>query len=145
MNSKDNFKELQEKFWNGETSLEEEKLLKTHYAENQSDDELSIYFDYLKSEQEITYTPKKEAKVVRFNWRRIMSIAASFAVLVSAFFLVQGNQWGNGSGGTYYAQSPEEALEITQNALSIINSKLNQGNAMIFNNLEEYNKVNLFK
>jgi len=143
MSSKINIAELQEKFWNGETSLEEEKLLKSHFAEGESNDGIDVYFQYLSTEKALNYAPKKQVKVVRMNTtRRVMAIAASLIVLVSGYFFIQQNHTQD---NVYYAQTPEEALEITKNALSVINNNVNKGNSLIFNNLNEYNKVNLFK
>ncbi|MEE9373361.1 MAG: hypothetical protein V3V00_09945 [Saprospiraceae bacterium] len=141
MNWKGNIKELQEKFWNGETSLEEEKILRSYHAENASEDILAHYLKYTKDQSAIIYTPKNKANVVRMTRRKIISIAASVAILVSAFFLFDNN---SKPSNIYVASSPEEALLITQNAFAFINSKVNHTNNLVISNLSEYNKVNFF-
>ncbi len=142
MNWKDNIEDLQEKFWNGDTTLEEEKLLRSYHLEQDEDDVTAHYFNFLTDEANISFNPKKKAKTLRMRARTIYSIAASFAILVTAFLLMQPR---NSKAEVYLAQSPEEALEITQNALAIISDKVNRSNDLIFDNLNEYNKINFIK
>ena len=97
---------------------------------------------FLTDEANISFNPKKKAKTLRMRARTIYSIAASFAILVTAFLLMQPR---NSKAEVYLAQSPEEALEITQNALAIISDKVNRSNDLIFDNLNEYNKINFIK
>lgn len=143
MNWKDNIEDLQEKFWNGETSLEEEKWLKSYHSENDTDDITAHYFNFLVEEGAVNFKPKEKVKTLRLRVRTIYSIAASFAILVTAVLLMQPN--GGSTENVYVAQSPEEALEITQNALAFISGKVNKSNDLIFNSLNEYNKINFIK
>ena len=142
MSWKDNIENLQDKFWNGETSLEEEKILKSHFKELDEDDITAHYFSYLAKEGAIAYEPRQKVKTMRFRARTIYSIAASFAILVTAVLLMRPTTSGP---DVYVAQSPEEALEITQNTLAFISGKVNKSNELIFNNLNEYNKINFIK
>lgn len=142
MSWKGNIEDLHEKFWNGESTLEEEKILKTYYADNPSEDVTGQYFLFLKDEGAITYSAKKKDNVIKMGSRKILSIAASVAVLVAAVFLLKPT---NASSDVYVANSPEEALLITQNTLAFISGKVNKSNDVLFNNLSEYNKINFFK
>jgi len=134
---------LLEKYWEGESSLEDEQILHLYF--NQTDTaphhkELVPYFKYLKQEKAISIDvteavmhkinkmPSK-TKVVQIEWRRIISIAASIALFLSVSLAVfqyqqlKKSEWVEMD--TY--QTPEEALEQTKAALAYLSSRMNRG------------------
>ncbi|MBL7782904.1 MAG: hypothetical protein JNM22_16870 [Saprospiraceae bacterium] len=79
---------LLEKFWEGDTTLEEERLLKAYFASGQVDDSLKSYapfFQVLRQEQavELQRPPVvTEVRPVTYNWKPWLA-AASVALLLT--------------------------------------------------------------
>ena len=80
---------LLEKYWEGDTTLEEERLLKTYFASNKVADNLSQYaplFQVFREEQSVEFSKKTTATAiqpVQYNWKP-WAVAASVALLLSA-------------------------------------------------------------
>ena len=134
-----------EKYWKGETSLEEEKLLKKHFS-NQSDQEspeqaLSSYFS---EEGSKTYTKVIEMpKSARRSYSIIISIAATLLILIGAL-------WTFNNGNQAYSNEividdPQVALEITREAFALLNGKVGQGEEAIMDHIEHLDKTLIFK
>ena len=137
-------KELLEKYFDGNTSLEEERKLKQYFRSAKVDEEMKPFgplFQAIDNEQVEGVSDEFEsnlfakldegAKVVRMNsWRRnILRIAAVGAVLLAAYFAlrptpaqVQEIAWEK-----YEVTDEELALEETKKALMLLSSKLNRG------------------
>ncbi len=88
-----NFSEIQallDRYWEAETSLEEERMLKEYFNSGQIDDRLRAFlplFQSLKAEQQVEF---KKARVVDMQPRRYAwhawTAAASLALLLTAGF-----------------------------------------------------------
>jgi hypothetical protein len=135
--------DLLEKYWAGESSLEDEQILHLYF--NQSEvslhhEELVAYFKYLKSERNIEIDVTDEVmqkiqkapaqtKVIDMSWRKIISIAATIALIFSVGLGVFQYQQLKKSEltalDTY--QTPEEALEQTKAALAYLSARMNRG------------------
>jgi len=117
-----------EKYFQGETSVSEEKELKNYFSSSDVAHHLVHYkpmFGYFSkaTEQKFNQTILLQAKKQYVGW---LSIAASVVVLlgISTFtYLHQPKQMDD--LGTY--ESPEEAFEATQKALSMLSEKVNVG------------------
>lgn len=122
-----------EKYFQGETSIAEEKQLKEYFSSSNVAQHLEQYrpmFGYFsqvkeqKSTQEIPLQTKKR----KVAW---LSIAASVAVLlgIGAFFYVSEKNAipvvAQSELGTY--DNPEEAFEATQKALALLSNNVNVG------------------
>lgn len=86
-----NFSDIQallDRYWEGETTLEEERALKAYFASGEVDERLRAaapLFQALREEQTVQYAHQVKAatlKPVLFNWQKIAA-AASVALLLS--------------------------------------------------------------
>jgi hypothetical protein len=117
-----------EKYFQGETSILEEKELKNYFSSSDVAQHLEQYkplFGYFSKakEQEFKQTIPLQAKKRNVAW---LSIAASVVVLlgISTFTYLYQPQEPNDLG-TY--DSPEAAFEATQKALSMLSKNVNVG------------------
>ena len=111
--------ELLNKYWKGESSLEEEKLLKGHFKENPSLTGEGAYFRYLSNEKNTTLTASANSKKAKKNW---LSAAATVTVGLITALLV----FNNANKDPFAEEDPEKAMEATRKALLMIGSSLNQ-------------------
>ena len=110
--------ELLAKYWNGETTLEEEKAIKAHFAQNPSLSEDGKYFRMLAKNKEVSMPAKQRKK--QPSW---MSAAAVVLIgVATALFVVQ-----NQNNDPYAIEDPERALEMTRSLLIMVGSELNEG------------------
>jgi len=138
-----NIDELIDKFWKGETTLEEEKVLQDHWSSSDLEDNVdSIYFEYLTDERGKSYSPQQRSGIVYMFRKNMVAIAASVAILLASVFTFNSLKE---KPEVYIVDTPEEALLVTQNAFAFINSKVQKGNDAVFSNLDEFNKFNFFK
>lgn len=115
-------KELQEKYWAGETSLAEEAELKAYFKKNPSLTMEERYWNALKAKQ--SQTPPKSFKHPSANWRSRWSVAAAITVgLIAAVLVIQDAR----SQREFVVEDPKEAYEITRKALLMVSSGLNEG------------------
>jgi len=141
-------KKLLRKYYNGETSLEQEEVLRTFFASRNVPGHLeaekkmfTYYYDPFKDE---AANPALEGKIldaIRIEGSRysiqpvkkrlylFTSVAASFLILLGSYFLITGK---NGIGfslkkyeDTY--ESPELAYLETKKTLLLISEKFNRG------------------
>jgi hypothetical protein len=117
-----------EKYFQGETSISEEKELKNYFASTDVAQHLEQYkslFGYFSkaTEQKFNQTIPLQAKKRNVGW---LSIAASVVVLlgISTFTYLHQPE-SSDDLGTY--ESPEAAFEATQKALSLLSKKVNVG------------------
>lgn len=121
---------LVEKYFQGETSLAEEKELQNYFSSSDVAQHLEHYrpmFGYFASarEQKSTHDiPLPSEKRKNVAW---LSIAASVVVLLGIGTFTYFNYDGNTAQdlGTY--DDPKEAFEETQKALSLLSGNVNVG------------------
>lgn len=120
---------LLEKYFEGETTISEEKELKTYFLSNEVVQHLKQYqslFGYFTHEKDAIFVPKIVLKPTkkRYYW---ISIAASVVVFLGIGTYVYFNESTTNSNdlGTY--DTPEEAFEATQKALSLLSNNLQFG------------------
>lgn len=127
-----------EKYFEGETTIAEEKELKDYFSSPNVAQHLEQYktmFGYFslakeqKSTQEIPLLPKSREKKQNVAW---LSIAASAVILLGIgtyFFVSEKNDTTAVASqtelGTY--NDPEEALKATQKALALLSNNVNVG------------------
>lgn len=138
---------LLEKYFDGETSIEDERILKNYFSSDAVAPEFSEYkdiFGFYTAEKTLTSTRefpiKKES-----NIRQILSVAASVVVALGIGFMLLKTQPEVASDlGSF--DDPEIALIETQKALALIGQNLNKGKESI-NYLNEYEvtKNKIFK
>ncbi|MEO9873127.1 hypothetical protein [Ekhidna sp.] len=124
---------LIEKYWNGETSLEEERVIKSHFKSNPALNSESHYFRYLTSQKSVKY---KNSKVVNKK-RAWVSAAATITIGIITAVLV----FNDAGKDPFAIDDPEKALKATREALMMISSELKEGQ----NHTLELTKINKAK
>lgn len=140
-------KPLLEKYFDGETSIEDEKVLKDYFSSDAVAPEFNAYKDlfglYITEKTLVStreFSIRKEA-----NTRHILGIAASVVVVVGiGFMLLKTQPETNTDLGSF--DDPEIAFIETQKALALIGQNLNKGKESIsYLNKYEINKNKIFK
>lgn len=148
-----NIKALLDKYWEGETSLEEEQVLRRYFNEEKVAKDLEAFrplFLYLKQEKQQSSTQSFEQLVqptnVRFLWLKTAIAAASIVLVLLLGGLVY--QENNRPAHKLAAENsalakdtykdPEQAYQEAKAALLLISKGLNKG---INKTTEGVNKV----
>ena len=122
---------LLEKYFQGETSIAEEKELRSYFSSQDVAPHLEQYkavfgFFIQARKQEFAQQIPQTAKKRNVKW---LSVAASVLVLlgIATFFMINTNEPVNHQHdlGTY--ESPELAFKETQKALALLSSNVNVG------------------
>lgn len=141
--------QLIDKYFEGQTSIAEEKELKAYFSSSDVAQHLEQYrdvFGYFTQAKEQQFTksvplqPRKQFNVV---W---LSIAASIVIVfgVVTFRLYETEVQPTGELGTY--DNPELAMAETQKALDLVSEKLNVGiESVSYINEYESTKNKIFK
>ncbi|MEO9481816.1 MAG: hypothetical protein ABJG47_00130 [Ekhidna sp.] len=124
---------LLEKYWNGETSLEEEKVIKSHFKSNPALNNESHYFRFLTKQK----SQKYEGSKVTSRKKAWLSAAATITIGVVTAALV----FNDAKKDPFAIDDPEKAFQATRDALMMIGSELNQGQ----NHTMELTKINKAK
>ena len=118
-------KNLIDKYWNGETSMQEEQKIRQYYAEQNNFEELKPYkslFSFFEVERENTTSPEVEASILDSigakqrslsTWKPLLRVAA--AVLIMAvggltFYKASQNVTATNTA-LVYDDKPEDALK----------------------------------
>ncbi|WP_425392324.1 hypothetical protein [Ekhidna sp.] len=123
---------LLEKYWNGETSLEEEKMLKKHFKSNPALTNESHYFRYLTNEKSVKYEGSKGVNKKR-AW---ISAAATVTIGIITAALV----FNDAKKDPFAIEDPQKAFEATKNALMMISGELKEGKEHTLE-LSKFNKA----
>ncbi len=143
-----------EKYWNGETSIEEENAIKEYMlsdnvaGDHQSYIALFRYFDEEKNLDyefvpDLSFAQSKKNKL-RFIVPRVIAIAASLLLLFTINKI-----WIGNSSDTIYKnkytelQNPEEALQITLDALGFVGHNLDKGTKEV-SHMKQFEKTAVF-
>ena len=150
---------LLEKYWDGESSLEEETQLRAYFQGNQIEDELKPYqplfqFFHVEHEKHLTtdfdekliqnlQRTEREAPRVRSLPYYLVRIAAVGLLLIAAYFVVENNfsEPVKDRVAMTEEMSPEEAYAQTKAALLLVSAKLNKGTDMANKGLKQVNKA----
>ena len=160
--------DLLNKYWEGDSSLEEERLIKEYFAEGNVDEKHLPFaplfgFFNLERESKVDISLEKALKdaeslskpikgrIFRLP-RHIFSIAATVALLLCSVFIFN-NYNTSISEQSYVAvdgemqdlQSEEEALAIAQDALLFLSGKLNEGSTTVKDKLVKTKRGKIFK
>ncbi len=127
-------KELLENYFAGDSSLEEEKLLKEVFRKNPG---LSIEFPeaslFLAFAMEKDMEPKKslvpnlEPATRNWTWVRI---AATILILIGTLWIIKPEMFNQRNSQVFYEDSfsnPDEAYEEATKALAMVGKKINSG------------------
>jgi hypothetical protein len=140
-------REVLERYWEGETSLEEEKELRSYFASSQVADEyasyipLFVFFDEERHKEMSTHIKLpidvKKGKVINIKW--LINIAASIVIFIAMFFINKNLNRENVHQYAYHDtyQTPEEAYLEVKQALLFVSVKMNKGVSTISQSLEK--------
>ena len=150
-------KYLIDKYFDGKTSLEEERKLKDYFRSGQVENELKQYaplFQVFENEQVSGVSPgfderlfaklNEETKVVKMNsWRKnALRIAAVGAVVLAAYFTMKPTAPPPKIAWEKYEITDEKmAVEETKKALLLLSSKLNRGKKKTIEEVSKTEKV----
>lgn len=158
-----NYKKLVEKYWAGETSVAEEKALKTYFNGPDVSQDLKKYasiFQYLANAKQETLTPsvddllaqRREGTPLKIRTKRFSyrSIAAAVLVLIFAGLGFQKLQTPSKAEriATYWAskeiKDPKEAFVKVKAALLMTSKKLNNGTEAALQQVSKVQQVRQF-
>ena len=134
--------QLLEKYFQGATTIAEEKQLKAYFSSNDVAPHLAKYqmlFGYFETQKGTQYEQKLPLQPRKQNTVKWIGIAASFVVLFGlATFYFYPSEPKHEDLGTY--GNPEEALAATHKALLMVSKQVNVGiESVVY--LEEYEKT----
>ncbi|MBK7096652.1 MAG: hypothetical protein IPH57_16895 [Saprospiraceae bacterium] len=147
-----NIDDLIKKYWEGETSLEEEseikKILKNN--ENQEYAELKTMFAFFDAEKDIRYPgiiKSKKNKIVKGSFIKSIAVAASIILLIGAgiYFYTDNTNKKIVNISSGEIQDPEEALKITKEALAFLSVNYNKGQESISGTIGNLEKLDIIK
>ncbi|MDZ4707365.1 MAG: hypothetical protein SH818_03095 [Saprospiraceae bacterium] len=158
-NSKEYIKQLLDKYWNSESSLEEEKALAAYFNQPEIDQEFEVYrplFNYFDEQRQLTIDledqimsrisdKKEKGKIIQMPWRRVVSIAASIALFLSVLLATfqYRNQNNREMDMVDTFQTPEEALEQTKAALLFLSHRMNKASDQAAKSLSKTQSLNI--
>ncbi|MEM1119841.1 MAG: hypothetical protein AAGJ18_05295 [Bacteroidota bacterium] len=132
--------EVAQKYWKGESSAAEETMLlksdlselteeeKEHFAMIQQFQKQSLDADFEKGLLEKIEV--KPAKIRRLNPSFLLKIAAAIALLLSVYWIYEPAAILEETNEIAAIEDPEEAYEVTKQALLLISEKLNKANTV---------------
>lgn len=137
-----NIKELLQKYFEGETSIQEEKKLKSYFTSKNIAPELMQYqymFGYFSEEQQ-TET-QKEFVLKQKNTKKWLWMVASVLIVAGIGLTLLKQPKNSENLGTF--DNPEIAFEETQKALQLVAENLNRGKQKI-EYIQEYENTKNF-
>ncbi|MDH7444086.1 hypothetical protein [Aquimarina sp. 2201CG14-23] len=124
-----NIEKLLEKYFEGETTLSEEKELKVYFTGESVPSHLERYkdlFQFFSNESHVTAASEVKLSTNRVPWYTWIGVAASIALIVGLFIKdVPLGADPEGVYGTY--DDPEIALQKTKEALDLVARLMNEG------------------
>jgi len=143
--------QLLKKFWDGETSVEEEHKLKLAFSREDVPENLSSfksYFGFVTNEKKVEHPEKNfENKLTEkliskskhtLSIRRLLPYAAGFILLISSlFFLREEND------STNYKPLTEKELQLAQKYLGFFAENIEHTMSFSAQNLEKINLLNI--
>jgi len=137
--------QLLERYWEGTTTLEEDKQIRSYFASGEMDQEHEPLADYFlgldKTVWQASYTGRSreellaiaeniptdtDSKVVQLKRTTyyFRAIAAAFVLVVGAWFITSQMNQTSPNYQASTVETPEEALEQTKVALAFLSSKM---------------------
>ena len=123
-----NIEILLEKYFSGETSIAEEKQLKSYFSRSDVAPHLEQYkamFGYFGMAKQEQFTKTVPLQPRKRNYVAWLSVAASVAMLAGTYFFMTQESTPNQDLGTF--DDPEVAFAETQKALEMVSENVNEG------------------
>ncbi|MBK9254254.1 MAG: hypothetical protein IPM42_02070 [Saprospiraceae bacterium] len=151
---------LLDKYWEGETTPEQENILKKYFNSEQvapEHEQFAPLFEYFDAQAAITYGSEltfPEAKIKEigqkefnksFQLRRfILAAAASLVLILGATFIIKTEvKVFEQSSLVHEIEDPEEALEVTKKALAMLSGKLDKSTNAVRAGIQNIEKANI--
>jgi len=160
-----NINEILEKYWEAETTLEEECQLYQYFNSSNISQEHQLYTDLfaeLKDEKSVKapdlstfitqitkedVTSVQKTKIQTLSIRRyIYAAAAVMTLAIASVFLFKGVPTSevNSSEVVKEISDPDEALEVTMEALALISNKMNHSTEKVKEEMKVLQKISIF-
>ncbi len=151
-----------EKYWNGETSVQEENVLKAYFKSGKvSDNHLAFadLFSFFDEQAQITFDDSrskddkkdspKTGQIISIFYKKWVYAAAAASVLIIASVFVIKNFNTETTQPAYTSvheiEDPEEALRVTKEALAMVSKKFRKSQESIKENMGALEKATIFK
>lgn len=138
---------LLKKYFEGATSIQEERELKAYFSSPEVASHLEIYtpmFVNFQKQKEVQFTKTLPLQPRKQNYVKWIGVAASFVALFGTLLYFNTNNNTEENLGTF--SNPEEALIETQKALNLVSTEVNKGiKSMEFLKEYEQTKKTIFK
>lgn len=128
-------KDLLKKYWDGTSTLGEEKKLRQYFSDTKNLSPESKYFQRIEEKREVEMKFSHPGKNQKRTW---MSLAASISIGILVAFIALNDARNQDQ---FTIEDPKEAYELTKQALLMIGSTINEGG----NYSKELNKINKAK
>lgn len=139
------------KFWEGETSLQEEEMLFRYFTSPRIDERHKVYVPYFMVQESykeakapvglqssINRKLKKSSSATVFSMKNLWRVAAAIGVLTVGVFLYQEYIQPQSQPEVFYSdtfESPEEALNEIKLALGMVSNKIEESTIMVSNEI----------
>ncbi|BCY29627.1 hypothetical protein [Flavobacterium okayamense] len=138
---------LLEKYFEGETSIQEERELKAYFSSTEVAPHLESYtpmFTNFQKQKELQFTKALPLQPRKQNHVKWIGVAASLVALFGTLLYFNNNVTTNQDLGTF--SNPEEAFIETQKALNMVSTEVNKGvkSIEVLNEYEQTKKT-IFK
>ena len=158
MNNSD-IRTLLNKYWETETSLKEEKILKDYFSSGQVAEEFQEFaplFGFYHSELSMTSELNKATGISLLNKQKksniiflrkaIVGVAAAGLIALSVFWMKSEVVSTEQFADRYHeVEDPEEALRITKEALAFLSIKFDKSSKKINKDLRNIKSAQIFK
>ncbi|MBX2817772.1 MAG: hypothetical protein KTR24_17335 [Saprospiraceae bacterium] len=138
MKDKQDIEDIISRYWDGDTSLEEEAQMRAALQEESSLDPAALALTtFFQKEKQVQSTRPLEIPAqakVRSLWSRYRALAAVLVVALGAFFFLQ---QGNVTSTSDTFQDPDQAFAEVVEALQFISGKMNSGMTTAGSSLEK--------
>ncbi|MBK7804704.1 MAG: hypothetical protein IPJ51_00065 [Saprospiraceae bacterium] len=152
------YSRLLDKYWDGETSEDEEFILKVYFCSGNVQEEHKGFvdlFEYFDTQKSITFNSQQsksidvKPKIKYFSFRKIIySIAAASVLLFAAVTVMKDinpDPTVQQTAMVYEIEDPEEALRVTKEALALVSKKFRASQQTVRENMGSLEKAAIFK
>ncbi|MBP9196496.1 MAG: hypothetical protein KBF35_02420 [Saprospiraceae bacterium] len=152
------YSRLLDKYWDGETSEDEEFILKVYFCSGNVQEEHKVFvdlFEYFDTQKSITFNSQLsksidvKPKIKYFSFRKIIySIAAASVLLFAAVTVMKDinpDPTVQQTAMVYEIEDPEEALRVTKEALALVSKKFRASQQTVRENMGSLEKAAIFK